>query len=205
MSGGENEPRKPAPLVLSLSKHARAALRVAGWAFAALVAIVVLFAFSGWIGSTIARNPHWRPPESGVEIMVGTNGVHTELVLPLVTPEKDWRPDFPVEDIAGPDQDFTHVAVSWGEREVFLNTPTWWELRPSTVLRIALFGGDGLLHVAHYVRPAPAADNRPIRLTSEEYSRLVSAIERALPRGPRVVHPGYGMHDVFYDAPGRYR
>jgi uncharacterized protein (TIGR02117 family) len=191
-----------------LKRPLKRAARVAGWAFAALLAAIVLFAFSGWIGSTIARNPEWRQPApdtpGAVEIMVATNGVHTELVMPLVTPEKDWRPDFPVTDIANPDRPFTHVSVSWGEREVFLETPTWWDLSPRTVLRIIFFGGDGLLHVAHYVRPAPSADNRPIRLTSAEYRRLVAAIERALPPDPRVVHPGYGTRDVFYDAPGRY-
>ncbi len=49
---------------------------------------------------------------------------------------------------------YTHVAVSWGEREVFLNTPTWWDLTPMTVLRIVGVGGEGLIHAAHYVRPA---------------------------------------------------
>lgn len=186
------------------ARYLRLAGRVAGWALAALVAAAALFALSGWFGSMIPRNADWREPETGVEIMVGTNGVHTELVMPLVTPEKDWRPDFPASDIIDSGRPFTHVAVGWGEREVFLNTPTWWDLSPLTVLRIAFFGGDGLLHVAHYVRPAPSATNRPLRLTSQEYRRLVGAVERSLPRGPRVVHPGYGRHDVFYDAPGRY-
>ena len=186
------------------ARHLKTAARVAGWAIAGLAAIVVLFALAGWIGSSIPRNGDWREPAQGVAIMVGTNGVHTELVLPLVTPEKDWRLVFPVADLPVPDRGFTHVAVSWGEREVFLNTPTWWDLSPMTVLRIIGIGGDGLIHAAHYVRPALSDSNRPLRLTSEEYRRLVAAIERALPQGPRVVHPGYGPHDVFYDAPGRY-
>lgn len=190
------------------ARYLKLAARVLGWALAALALAVLLFALAGWIGSSIPRNPDWREPAPDapgvVEIMVGSNGIHTELVLPLVTPEKDWRPVFPAADLAVPDRPFTHVAVSWGEHEVFLNTPTWWDLRPITVLRIIGVGGDGLLHVAHYVRPAPSTDNRPLRLTSAEYRRLVAAIERALPQGPRVVHPGYGPHDVFYEAPGRY-
>jgi hypothetical protein len=61
-----------------------------------------------------------------------------------------------------------------------------------------------LLHVAHYVRPAPSADFRPLRLTAAQYRRLVTVIERAVPPYPRVRYPGYGPHDVFYDAPGHY-
>ena len=179
-----------------------------GRAFAAVVAGIVLalglFALAGWIGSSLPRNGGWREPARGVEILVGSNGVHTELVMPLVTPEKDWRADFPSADLPVPPPGATHVAVSWGEREVFLNTPTWWDLSPMTVLRIIGVGGEGLLHVSHYVRPAPSDDFRPLTLTPDEYRRLVAAIERSLPRGERVRYPGYGPQDVFYEAPGEY-
>lgn len=186
------------------ASYLRLAGKIVGWALAGLTAIILLFAVTGWIGSAIPRNGDWREPEQGVEIMVGTNGVHTELVLPLVTPEKDWRPVFPAADLALPDRDYTHVAVSWGEKEVFLNTPTWWDLSPVTVLRIAGIGGKGLIHASHYVRPAPSEDFRTLTLRSAEYRRLVAAIERSLPRGTRVRHAGYGSQDVFYDAPGDY-
>jgi uncharacterized protein (TIGR02117 family) len=190
--------------VLSLSKHARRAGRILGVILAGLIAVLLLFALAGWIGSSIPRNADWREPERGIEIMVGTNGVHTELAMPLITPEKDWRGDFPAADLAVPNRDYTHVAVSWGEREVFLNTPTWTDLSPTTVLRIVGGGGEGLLHVAHYVRPAPSDDFRPLTLRPAEYRSLVAAIERSLSRGKRARHDGYGPQDVFYEAPGTY-
>jgi uncharacterized protein (TIGR02117 family) len=171
---------------------------------AGVVLALALFAIAGWIGSSISRNGDWREPADGVEIMVETNGVHTALILPLVTAEKDWRADFPAADIALSDKPYTHVSISWGEREVFLTTPTWWDLSPVTVLRIVGIGGDGLLHISHYVRPAPSGDARPLTLTHEQYRRLVRAIERSLPREPRVRYDGYGPQDVFYDAPGHY-
>ena len=171
---------------------------------AALVLAIVLFALAAWIGSSIPRNGDWHEPENGIEIMVETNGVHTALVLPLVTREKDWRTEFPAADVAASHRPYTHVSISWGEREVFLNTPTWWDLSPKTVLRIIGVGGEGLLHIAHYVRPMPSNNARPLRLTRDEYRRLVAAIERSLPQEPRVRYDGYGPQDVFYEAPGRY-
>lgn len=182
----------------------RRLIRIVGALLAGLVLAALLFALAGWIGSSIPRNGDWRQPRDGIDILVETNGVHTALVVPLVTPDKDWRVEFPATDLADPDRPYTHVSISWGEREVFLNTPTWADLRPSTVLRIIGIGGDGLLHVAHYVRPAPSDNERPLRLSRAEYRRLVAAIERSLPRGPRVHYPGYDRYDVFYEAPGRY-
>ncbi|WP_375291495.1 DUF2459 domain-containing protein [Qipengyuania sp.] len=170
----------------------------------AVLTLVAAFCLAAWIGSSIARNDDWREPDEGIEILVGDNGVHTELVMPILTEVKDWRAEFSEHDLAAPPQGYTHVGVSWGERKVFLNTPTWADLTPSTAFG-ALFGGKALLHAAHYVRPAPGPDYRPIRLTRAQYARLVRSVERYIvPPRSRRSYPGYFGFDAFYDAPGRY-
>ena len=173
---------------------------------AAILLAVGLYLLAAWIGSSIPRNRDWVEPRSGgVLIAVETNGVHTALVLPLTTPTKDWREDFALTDVARPDRPYTHVSISWGEREVFLDTPTWWDLSPLTVLKILTVGGGGLEHVAFYVRPAASDTLRPFRISDAQYARLVNAIEAHLPRQrPLVKHPGYGASDVFYDVGGVY-
>jgi len=186
--------------------------RALKWLAGALTLAIGGWLLGAWIGSSLPRNPGWREPPANdrdaIEIMVETNGVHTALVLPLLTRDKDWRPDFPASDLAAPERPYSHVSISWGEREVFLDTPTWWDLRPAAVVRILVGGGDGLLHVAHYVRPAPAEDIRPLRLTSAQYAALVRRIEAtfppASPSEPRPRYPGYGDYDAFYDARGHY-
>ena len=171
-----------------------------------------LFFLAGWLGSSIPRNRDWREPPlddpAAVTIYVETNGVHTALVLPKYTALKDWSETFPVSDVGNPARPYTHVSVSWGERRVFLETPTWADLSPLTALHIAGLGGEGLFHVAHYVRPAAAADIRPLRLSAAQYIIIVRRIEAMLPPGtvgePRRHYPGYGAYDAFYDARGRY-
>ncbi len=186
----------------------RRLIRWLAWTALGLFGLIAAYSLVGWIGSSIPRNSGWREPAASdpgaVMIMVESNGVHTALVLPQVTPERDWRPIFPDSEIAAPSPEYTHVAISWGEKQVFLHTPTWWDLRPWTVARIVGIGGDGVLHVAHYIHPAPADDIRPLRLTHAQYAKLVAAIDRSLPEHPRLRYPGYGAQDVFYDAPGHY-
>jgi uncharacterized protein (TIGR02117 family) len=187
---------------LTVARLIRWPLRVLG----ALVVAVTLYLVAAWIGSSIPRNGDWREPaEGGVLIAVETNGVHTALVLPLTNAAKDWREDFPLADVQRPDRPYTHVSISWGEREVFLDTPTWWDLSPLTVLKILTVGGDGLEHVAFYVRPQASEALRPFRISDSQYRKLVSAIEAHLPRHrPMVKHKGYGASDVFYDVGGLY-
>ena len=191
-----------------LSKLARIVRAVLAWTALA----IGLYFLAGWIGSSIPRNRDWRELAPGdpaaVTIYVETNGVHTALVLPKYTPQKDWSETFPLRDLGNPARPYTHVSVSWGERRVFLETPTWADLTPLTVLHIAGVGGEGLLHVAHYVRPAAAGDIRPLRLSTAQYAIIVRRIEAMLPPGaigePRRHYPGYGDHDAFYEARGRY-
>lgn len=182
----------------------RRALRWSARVAGGLTAIPLLFLLTAWIGSSIPRNGDWVEPEAGVEIMVETNGIHTGIVMPLVTPQKDWRTDFPARDLPDPGRPYTHISVSWGEREVFLNTPTWADLDPLTAIRAAI-GGDGLLHIAHYVRPAADPDIRVLRISDDQYEALVAAVERqVLPAAQRPALRGYASYDVFYDALGSY-
>lgn len=183
---------------------AQAAVRALKCAGGGLAAAALLFLLAAWIGSAIPRNGDWTEPADGVPIMVETNGIHTAIVLPLVTPQKDWRPDFPASDLGAPARPYTHVSVSWGERGVFLDTPEWTDLSPIAAIRAAT-GGEGLLHVAHYIRPAPSDTARMVMLRPAEYARLVSAIERQVhPANRRTRFAGYEDWDAFYAAPGRY-
>ncbi|MEZ5744424.1 MAG: TIGR02117 family protein [Sphingomonadaceae bacterium] len=163
-----------------------------------------LFMLAGWIGSSIPRNPGWNEAESGIDILVESNGVHTSLILPAQTRWRDWYRDFPPGHTGAPNRAYTHVSIGWGEREVFLNTPTWANLSPWTVLRILGADGEGMMHVAHYVRPASGERTRPLRLSPAQYQRLVAKIETLLPPPGARKYPGYGDSDAFYETGGRY-
>ncbi|MFV0645828.1 MAG: DUF2459 domain-containing protein [Sphingomonadaceae bacterium] len=173
---------------------------------AALVILCAVYAVAAFAGSSIPRNAGWDETDQGVEIIVETNGLHTGIVMPLVTGQKDWRPDFPASDLAESTLPYTHISVSWGAREIFLNTPEWTDLSARTALKVGTIGDPGLLHVAHYIRPAAGENYRIVRLRPAEYTRLVKDIEAHiyLSGSERKSYPGYGRADVFYDAPGRY-
>ncbi len=182
----------------------RTAARIAGKVFAWFALAIGVFMLAAGVGSTIPRNAGWEAPDDGVTIMVETNGIHTGIVMPLVTPQHDWRDRFPATDLAAPDAPYTHISVSWGERAVFLETPNWSDLKLSSALRAAI-GSEGLLHVAHYIRPAPGKYHRELVLRPAEYARLVAEIERqAAAPADRKLYAGYAEYDVFYTARGTY-
>ncbi|GGD55213.1 DUF2459 domain-containing protein [Croceicoccus mobilis] len=189
-------------LIRALKRTGRIARAVIGWAALLLGA----YFFAGWVGSSIPSNRDFRQAADGVEIMIGTNGVHTMVVVPIQSPDMDWSRIFPASELADPSRPYTHLGISWGQKEVFIDTPTWADLSPWLVLRVVALGGDGLMHVEHWVNPQPGANYRPLRISHDQYRALVRALLRDLPpRSPeRQRYPGYGTNDVFYDARGTY-
>ena len=178
--------------------------RVAKGLAATLVALVLTYCAAGLIGGLLPANRAWRPPAAGVTIYLETNGIHTGLVLPKVAAGIDWRQRAPAGDLRDPRYAaHDHVVFGWGDRAFFLETPTWADLKAGTVLAAALGSDRTLVHVEHIARPAPGADVRVITLRPSEYQVLARNIEATFARRGTAL-PGYGRHDTFYEARGRY-
>ena len=185
----------------------RTVLRWTAALLAMLAMVVIGYPVAAWVGSSIPQNSHWAEPEDGIDIMVETNGTHTSIIVPIVSAQKDWRETFPSASLPTPYGQPTHLAIGYGEREVFLHVPTWGDLDPATALRIATVGGDALVRVSHYVRPMASENHRPLRISQEQYARLVTAIEAHLPPAPvgdREVLRGTYVDDAYYEALGDY-
>lgn len=158
-------------------------------------------------GALIPANPGWRPPRQGISVFVHTNGVHTSIVLPAAAAGIDWRPLIRAEHLPRPDLAGDYLAIGWGQREFYLKTPTWADLRPGVALR-ALFGRGGtLLHVEHLRQPPTGCDSRHILVTPDQYRRLTRYILNSfhrLPDGRAVPVRGRFAVESYYEARGSY-
>ena len=171
----------------------------------ALLAIPLLYLATALIGSLIPVNRDWREPASGETVYVISNGVHTDLILPVAAQGLDWAPFLKRSDFADPDPAAHWLAFGMGERRVYLETPRWRDIRLGTILA-ALAGGRRVMHVEWVGDPQWHA--RAIRLRPEEYRRLWSAIHAGFALDPagrpkRIAHPGYGPADAFYEGLGK--
>lgn len=156
-------------------------------------------------------NAGWEEPDGGevVTIFVRTNGVHTWVMMPTVTADMDWRPFAPAEHLRDPRYAGNHVAIGYGQREFYLETQGWADLRPGTAIRAALGAGSSLMHVDHAHDPLPDEYQRPIRLTREQYRRLVGFVAGSFRRDAAgrtipLLGQGYEAWDMFYEADGHY-
>ena len=164
-----------------------------------------LYLIAAVVGSLVPVNRGWTEPNRGTTIYIADNGVHADIIMPVKAQGLDWRQLIPVGDFAAADPSARWIAFGSGEKRVYLDTPTWWDITPRT-LWSALAGGRRVMHVEYVHDPGYAA--REIRLRPEEYRRLWTAIRAdfaldARGRPQRVDHRGYGCCDAFYKAGGK--
>ena len=179
-------------------------IRIAHYLAAAVALLIAGYATAGLIGGALPANAGWRQPPDGVVIFVQSNGVHTGIVVPKVAAGVDWRGAFPASDLADPRYGgWDHLVIGWGERNFYLGTPTWSDVRPATVLAAAIGSDATLVHVDHVPPPRLSDDERRIVLRPEEYRRLAGFIRATLMPGGRR-YRGYDVYDAFYQARGRY-
>jgi uncharacterized protein (TIGR02117 family) len=165
---------------------------------------VASYGAAGVIGGIVPSNAGATRPAQGIPVVIESNGIHTGLVLPKVAAGADLRDLLPASDLADPRYAaYDHVAIGWGDRRFYVETPTWADVRPMTLVSAALGSGQTVLHVEHIAAPGPSRDSRVVLLRPAEYRRLVAFVRASF--APRGWHrTGYGMDDAFYAATGRY-
>ncbi|MBZ4189150.1 TIGR02117 family protein [Niabella beijingensis] len=139
-----------------------------------------------------------------------SNGVHTDLVLPVVTDLKNWSQTFAYQHTLSRDTVYQWVAVGWGDKGFYLNTPEWKDLTLSTAFKAVTGLGETALHVTYYKHVSEGPLCRKLQLTEGQYRKLAGYVEAALDRnaGGAPVYidtrAQYNRDDAFYEAKGAY-
>lgn len=176
----------------------------------ALLLSVSLWLVAAFALSSIKLNTDYEVPASnGIEIYVSSNGVHTDFVLPVNNKICNWNTSLPLTDFNGTDSTWTHIAFGWGNKDFYVNTPTWNDLTFTTALKSAFGIGPAAMHITRYRNaPAISASCKRYIVSAAQYKNLVHYLQKHLMNssGSAVLinHPGYGYHDRFYESAGRY-
>ena len=188
----------------------RRALKIGGVIAAALLAVPLLYSLAALLLGLIPVNSGWKEPRDGVRIFIRTNGIHTWIVVPKVTQDMDWRPLVRGDHLRDARWGRgNHVALGYGNRHFYLNTPTWADLKMKDALSAAFGSGPSLMHADHDHEPQPSDYQRPLTLSRDQYRRLAAHIRASFQidakgRTIPVLGRGYSGSDMFYEAVGPY-
>ena len=180
--------------------------------FFRLLGIVICIYFAGiLIGALFPQNTKFlqEPALDSVSIYIRSNGFHSFLILPVQSPERNWKTHFPFHEFEGVDSSFTHISMGWGDKGFFMETPTWEDFSLETAFRALFLPSSSVMQV-QFLLQSPQLDRRcvQISLSPDSYKKLCAYLDHTLmsPSDSISLIPGKGYtgKDNFYEANGKY-
>ena len=144
-----------------------------------------------------------------IPIYILTNGVHTDIVLPIKNEHYDWTSRLKFEHTKSKDTTYQYVALGWGDKGFYLETPTWADLKASTAIKAASGLSTSAMHVTFYKHLKENQSCKKLQVSLENYKKLIAFINESFQTKSGEflkieTNAVYGKHDVFYEANGSY-
>lgn len=176
--------------------------------FLTLVGCLLSYSVAAWGLSRIPTKEETCTPKT-IECYILSNGVHTDLVLPLENELKNWNNTVSPQDTKGKQTTYEYVGFGWGSKGFYLETPTWDDLTFSTAFKATFGLGTTAIHTTFYNRLQESNHCIKIKLCPAQYKKLVLFIENSFQKdGAETIHikteANYGLNDAFYEAKGTY-
>ena len=175
-----------------------------------ILGIVVLYAILGYLLPFIEVSAKDDGEQKEIPIYIYTNGVHTDIVMPVKNEMHDWSAKIPFANTTSKKSDYNYVGIGWGDKGFYLDTPTWADLKFSTAVKAAFWMSESAMHTSFYHTMTEASDCKKIMISKKQYEALVKFIDAKFDRdtnGNYILIPTkavYSDNDTFYDAKGSY-
>ncbi len=174
--------------------------------FIVLIGIYFLTAFC-CSRITINANPT-NPKEIAIYIM--TNGVHTDIVVPAVTGQINWTKEISYQNTLEADSTYRYLAMGWGDKKFYLETPEFSDLKLSNGLRAISGLSTSAMHTTYYKNIVEDVNCKKIMISKVQYQLLIDYILNSFTKNEsgRLISVKSNIHydigDAFYEANGSY-
>jgi uncharacterized protein (TIGR02117 family) len=190
-------------------KSVKGSVKTLGWAVLGIISFFVLYVILALLISKIPVNSDVSQNNKEIEIFILSNGVHTDIVVPIKNEFKDWSKEIRFQHTKSKDILVNYLAFGWGDKGFYLNTPEWSDLKASTALNAAFGLSSSAMHTTFYKNMQENASCKKIKISAEEYKKLVTYISESFQfdsskRVQWISNYSYGNRDAFYEAKGSY-
>lgn len=175
-----------------------------------LIGIVVVYIAAGYFLPFIEVSAKDDGQKKEIPIYIYTNGVHTDIVMPVKNDLHDWSAKIPFSNTKSKATDYQYVGIGWGDKGFYLDTPTWADLKFSTAFKAAFWLSESAMHCTYYKTMKEGEDCKMIMISKNQYKDLIKFVDEKFDKdasGNYVLVPTnavYGNTDAFYDAKGKY-
>lgn len=175
-----------------------------------LLSIILLYALLAYLLPFIETSEKKTSDAKNIPLYIYTNGVHTDIVMPVKNSITDWSEKISFENVKSKKTDYKYVGIGWGDKGFYLDTPTWADLKASTAFKAAFWLSDSAMHCSFYNDMKEAEDCKKIMISEQQYRDLVSFVDAKFDKDAKgnymfiKTDAVYDDNDAFYDAKGTY-
>ena len=184
-------------------------LKIFGRIVLGIISFFILYVGSALLISKISVNEDVSHKDKAIEIFIVSNGVHTDIVVPVKNEFKDWSKEIRFQQTKSKDSLVNYLAFGWGDKGFYLNTPEWSDLKASTAFNAAFGLSSSAMHTTFYKSMKEDASCKKIKISADDYKKLITYISDSFKfdssrRVQWISDYSYGNSDAFYEANGSY-
>jgi uncharacterized protein (TIGR02117 family) len=170
-----------------------------------IILFIISYVLVAIMTTLIPVNTKYQMPDSGQAIWISSNGVHTNFVVPMSSKILSWG------NFINTREECQYLAIGWGDKEFYMNTPTWKDLKFGTALKAAFWPTDAVLQV--YCMESPPSESRntvKIFLTNNQAKKLNTYIYASFDLNKdgslkeMIPERGPDKYYKYYSAKGKY-
>jgi uncharacterized protein (TIGR02117 family) len=184
--------------------------KIIGYTLLSFIVFIGCYALAAHSLSRMGVEKEQTSDAQNISIFISTNGVHTDIVMPVKNEVIDWSKVFNYENTKGQDTVAEFIAMGWGDKGFYLETPEWSDLKFSVAFKAAFGLSNSAVHTSFYKRIREDSACKRINISIKQYQRLVDYVKKSLDFDEKgntffiKTDAVYGTNDAFYEAGGSY-
>ena len=170
------------------------------------IVVFLFFGIAGYLAiavilSLLPTHPVDLECEPNHTIYITTNGVHLDIVIPTEYLNKKLPTQLQVLP------NTKYLAFGWGDKQFYLNTPTWSDLTFPVAFRAVFLRSETAMHVTRYRNQYRSWI--PLNICSNQLEEMNQYIRNSFETDDngniiQLNVKGYGYNDHFYEANGSF-
>jgi len=126
------------------------------------------------------------------------NNMHSDIVLELNTSTINWNKKlYPLIK-----KQHNFLAFGWGDKETYLNSPTWKDIKFLTTLKALFINTSSVIHVHSFSNIDAYKNTKKIHLSTKQLKQLEESLIQSFSSKEKILegYKGYGYNDFFYNS-----